>query len=303
MRATRGGTKREAWAVVCLTMASPAPVRAADVVHTEAGVIVTRATNECFSSVVRATGYIVPRATAVVMFNAPGFRITEVSAKEGDTIKAGDQVAVVVPSAAPADATGDQVTRIPIRSPASGVVLRTDASIGMLTSATASPLATLAIDGELEALVDIPSVHVLELSAGQVAHATMDDGRDFGGHVRVVPLEINRATQVGQARISIDSEQSLKMGRFIHVAIDASRSCGVGVPRAALMHESDGVRLQVVKDKTIETRVVQLGLLSDTDAEVKSGVAEGELVVGDAGTSLRDGDKVKPIFSDLQEVQ
>ena len=296
-----------------VAVALPRPARAEDNLSPAAiPVAVTRATNECFSGVVRATGYIIPRASAVVMFNAPGFRIVEVSAHEGDWIKAGDQVAVAASSgaqsASPAAETGaggdsQGSTKVPIKSLASGLVLSQNAEVGMATSATSGPLFTLAVDGEMEALVDVPSVHVLELSSGQTAHVSMDDGRDFSGHVRLVPVEINKVTQVGQARLSIDSEQRLSMGRFVHVTIDASRSCGIGVPLAALTHESDGIRLQVVRGGSIETRKVTLGLLGDTDAEVVKGLAEGDLVVSDAGTSLRDGDKVRPIEADAQDVQ
>ena len=49
---------------------------------------------------------------------------------------------------------------------------------------------------------------------------------------------------------------------------------------------------------TIETRLVQVGLHSDTHAEIRDGVREGELVVANAGSSLRDGDKVRPHCSD-----
>ncbi len=262
-------------------------------------VTVTKAGTECFSSVVRATGYIVPRATAVVMFNAPNFKITAVSAVEGDWVKAGDQVAVAsglggAPAAPGNSGAKGPGAEVPIKSPVDGRVLARNAEPGMLAAPTNGPLFTLAIDGETEALVDVPSIHVLELSTGQTVHLTFDDGREFSGHVRVVPVEIDKVTQVGQARLSIDSEKPLGVGRFVHVTIDARRSCGIGVPLAALTHESDGIRLQVVKNGIIESRMVSLGLLGDADAEIVKGVQEGDLVVSDAGTSLRDGDKVSP---------
>ena len=56
--------------------------------------------------------------------------------------------------------------------------------------------------------------------------------------------------------------------------------------------------MQVVRDNVVATRRVRLGLTSDTDVEVREGVKEGELVVANAGTSLHDGDQVKPIFTD-----
>jgi len=37
-------------------------------------------------------------------------------------------------------------------------------------------------------------------------------------------------------------------------------------------------------------------LLSDANAEIRDGLKEGEVVVANAGSSLEDGDQVKPIF-------
>lgn len=270
-------------------------------------VIINRATKECFASTIRTTGYVVPRTTAAVMFNAPGYRISEVTAHPGDRVKESDQVAVAIPAAstrvASASDTSTGPERVPILASATGKVLRSTAKPGMVTSEKAEPLFLIATGGEMEVLVDVASVHVLELNAGQTAHITADDGRSYGGHVRLIPLEINRLSQVGQARISIDGDHDLEMGLFVHVAIDASRSCGLGVPRAALMHDSDGVHLQIVKGDIIATHVVKLGLLNDTYAEITDGVQEGDLIVSDAGTSLRDGDKVRPVLSDLEEVR
>jgi hypothetical protein len=60
-------------------------------------------------------------------------------------------------------------------------------------------------------------------------------------------------------------------------------------------HRTDGTSVQIVRDNTIEKRLVQVGLHSDTHTEIREGLREGELVVADAGSSLRQGDKVRPI--------
>ena len=52
--------------------------------------------------------------------------------------------------------------------------------------------------------------------------------------------------------------------------------------------------MQVVRDdKVVETRVVRVGLFSESAVEIREGGKEGELVVANAGTSVHDGDKVK----------
>lgn len=290
--------------ILSVAMATSAVAGGGEPASSNADVPVIKASRKCFSSVVNATGYIVPRATAVVMFNAPGFRFAEVPVKEGDTVRRDETVAVAVAVASPPGPSGaDAAARIPIKSLASGIVLQRSVKVGDLSSQGAGPLFTLAIDGDMEAVVDVPSVHVLELEPGQIARLSMDDGHDLGARVRVVPAEINQLTQVGQARLSIDGSEPPMTGRFVRAAIDAHRSCGIAVPLSALTHGSDGVRLQVVKGEEIETRLVKLGLRSEAEAEIIEGVADGDLVIADAGTSLEEGDRVHPIFSDLEEAQ
>ena len=68
----------------------------------------------------------------------------------------------------------------------------------------------------------------------------------------------------------------------------------MSVPKSAVDHST----VQVVRDGNVETRNVRLGLFSDNDIEIREGVKEGEIVVANAGTSLRDGDKVKTILPD-----
>jgi multidrug efflux pump subunit AcrA (membrane-fusion protein) len=56
--------------------------------------------------------------------------------------------------------------------------------------------------------------------------------------------------------------------------------------------------VQIVRNETIETRLVQIGIHSDLNVEVREGLREGDLVVANAGSSLRDGDKATPIVAD-----
>ena len=261
-----------------------------------ASVVVRRVAKECFVQLVHATGYIVPRAAAVVMFNAPAFRITDVLVKAGETIGRGDVVAKAAPTVArPGDAGKAEVS---IRSLASGLVLKTTAFVGLPTSTGMDPLFTLALDGDLEAAVDVPATHAFELATGQVAHVGLRDGTTLDAHVRLAPVTIDTASQSAQARIAFDAGAKLTLGRFIRATIEANRSCGLGVPKSALVKSSEGSRLQIVEDDLVVTRTVQLGLANDADVEITSGLREGDSVVRNAGQALHEGDRVKPTTDD-----
>ncbi len=261
-------------------------------------VIVLRVGNECFVRAVHVTGYLVPRDLAVIMFNAPDYRISEILAKPGDTVATGDVVAKATPTVARPDGGSAPVE---IHSMASGLVLSSTAFVGMPTSVQAGPLFTLAVDGDMEAAVDVPSTHVFEIKAGQVAHVSLRDGTVLDGHIRLAPPIIDRATQIGQARIAFDASQKTAAGRFARATIEADRSCGIGVPQSAVRESSNGPRLQVVERGAVVTRNVSLGLVRDGEVEVTAGLHEGDLIVANAGASLHDGDRVTPVAAEDQD--
>jgi multidrug efflux pump subunit AcrA (membrane-fusion protein) len=263
-----------------------------------AQVVVVRATSACFSASIRVTGFLVAREEAVVALDAPGTSVVEVLASEGDRVTAGQALARVNRPSGPGPDGGTAKTTT-LRSPAAGVITRSTAAVGATASPMSpDPLFRIAVDNAIELEADVPSIHVPALAQGQTARAEIAAGRELSGQVRLVPAAIDQRTQLGRARISLERDPQLRLGMFVRATIDAKRSCGVSVPRSAVRYRSQGTSVQVVRDDIIETRLVQVGLQSDTNTEIVSGVREGDMVVANAGSSLRDGDKVIPIVAD-----
>jgi multidrug efflux pump subunit AcrA (membrane-fusion protein) len=263
-----------------------------------AQVVVVRATNACFSASIRVTGFLVAREEAVVTLDAPGASVVEVLASEGDRVTAGQELARVNRPSGPGPDGGTAKTTT-LRSPAAGVITRSTAAVGATASPMSpDPLFRIAVDNAIELEADVPSIHVPALASGQTARVEIAAGRELSGQVRLVPAAIDQRTQLGRARISLERDPQLRLGMFVRATIDAKRSCGVSVPRSAVRYRSQGTSVQLVRDDFIETRSVQVGLHSDTSTEIVSGVREGDMVVANAGSSLRDGDKVTPIVAD-----
>src|SRR6201999_1019861 len=152
----------------------------------------------------------------------------------------------------------------------------------------------ISVNNEIELEAEVPSVHLLKLNPGATVRISRDDAPDVVGKVRQISPTIDRATQLGKVRISLNNNPSLKVGMFARANIDAKRSCGVAVPRTAIDH----LTVQVIKGNTVETRKVQVGLTSDANTQILEGLDVGETVVADAGSSLHDGDQVKAMFAD-----
>jgi len=262
---------------------------------------------------------VVPRAEAVVNFNMDGYVISEVLVGEGDTVTTNQALVKVsrLSANAPAPSSGgqqqaagqaqqQQPATMTLNAPAAGLVSKSTAKVGAVAAAVplpppmgAGPLFRIIVGNKLEIEAEVSSVHLPKLDAGQQARARLENGRDVKANVRIIMPEVEPSTQLGKVRLSLDSDPAIRAGMFANGAIDASHSCGgISVPRSAVQYRTEGTTVQVVRDNTIETRRVHLGLFTDTDIEVQDGVKPGELVIANGGTSLHDGDRVNPMFAD-----
>ncbi|MGX9427895.1 MULTISPECIES: efflux RND transporter periplasmic adaptor subunit [Bradyrhizobium] len=266
----------------------------------QALVVVTKATNACFSDMVRVTGHIVPRREAQVGVDHEGSKVSDVLVREGDTVTENQELARLTPppqQQQQAAQGGGRAASLSLRAPAAGLVTEVRTAVGAPASPQAGPMFRIAINNEIELEAEVPSIHLLKLNPGATVRISRDDAPDMVGKVRQISPQIDRNTQLGRVRISLTNNPSLKVGMFARANIDAKRSCGVAVPRTAI----DRLTLQVVKGNTIETRKVRVGLTSDTSTEILEGLDVGEIVVADAGTSLHDGDQIKIMFADELE--
>jgi multidrug efflux pump subunit AcrA (membrane-fusion protein) len=266
-----------------------------------------KAATYCFSDTIVVTGSLVAREEAIVNLDADGYRISEILVKEGATVtekqdlvrlaRLGGEGQPAPPGARPGPAT------MVLHAPAAGLVTRSTAMIGAVASLRAEPLYRIMVNNEIELEVNVPSLHVGKLRADgrQTARVEVENGTEVSGRVRLVPGEIDRTTQLGRARLSIDRSPALRVGMFARATIDASRSCGVAIPRSAVTYRTEGASVQVIRDGVVETRRIVTGLRSDSDVEIRSGLKEGETLVASAGTSLHDGDPVKPTLKRSDE--
>ncbi len=250
--------------------------------------------NACFSDLVRVTGFIVPRREAVVGVDQEGFKVSDVLVREGETVTENQELARLTPPPAQPGAGARPSAPTSLRAPAAGLVTEVKTIVGAPASPQAGPMFRISVNNEIELDAEVPAVHMLKLNPGATARISRDNAPDLVGRVRLVSPQIDRTTQLGHIRISLTNNPSLKVGMFARANIDAKRSCGVAVPRTAIDH----LTVQVVKGNTVETRRVRTGLVSDTDIEILEGLAEGEIVVADAGSSLHDGDQIKTMFAE-----
>ncbi len=171
---------------------------------------------------------------------------------------------------------------MPIRAPASGVVLEKDVVEGAAVTPGQKLFRIAGVDRVwVEAQVfeaDLPWVSVgtpVEVSLPFVP------GAAFTGKVAYVYPALQGATRTGQLRIELENKQGLlKPQMYADVTFRIDRGVKVTVPTSAIIYT--GPRRLVFVDLgegRLRPREVKLGLRSDEGYEVVSGLAAGEVVV------------------------
>jgi len=258
-----------------------------------AAVTVVRAKRSCFADTISVSGMLVPREEVSVRPEREGLQISQVLVDAGETVTAGQVLARLTPP----DAQPNSPQVVPVQSPVAGIVLKVDATIGTTASARAAPLFQIIARGEFELLGELPADQLSKLSAGKVAKISVAGASEVVGRVRSIAATVNGGTQLGQVNIFIGSDPRLRVGAFGRGQIVIAQSCNVAIPLSAVLYAQDIAVVAVVRNDRVETRQVLVGHLAEGEAEVRQGLAEGDLVVAKAGAFFREGDRVRPFLA------
>lgn len=279
-------------AVLAMPLQAPAAERDAGA-SSDMAVTVVPAKSMCFADTLQVTGVLVPRNEILVRPEREGLQISEVLVEPGNTIVSGQVLARLSPPEGQEGAGGSGA--IAVRAPAAGVVISAPAVVGTTASARAEPLFRIAGRGEMELLADTPVKTLSSLAVDQSAKVEIVGVGELAGKVRLFSTAINPTTQLGQVRIFIGSDPRLRAGAFGRATIQIGRRCAPAIPLSAVLYGPIGAVVQVVHADRIETRPVVVGLIAQSQAEIREGLAEGETVVARAGAFLRDGDRVRAV--------
>ncbi len=187
-----------------------------------------------------------------------------------------------------------RLARTELRAPVAGVVSRRTARLGAVVMGAGDPLFRIIQDGAIELEADVPETSLAKLRPNQPARIDTAGGPRTG-RVRLVSPEVSRTTRLGRVRVAVDGDGPLVIGSFARAGVEVARREGVLAPLSAVLFQSDGAVVQVVKDGLVETRRVQVGLRAGSLAEIQDGLRAGEAVVAVSGTFIRDGDRVTAI--------
>jgi multidrug efflux pump subunit AcrA (membrane-fusion protein) len=260
--------------------------------NADRAVTVTQTKNMCFSDSLQVTGVLVARNEVLVRPDREGLQVSQVLVEPGADVVLGQVLARLTP---PEGQPGGSVA---VQAPAAGVVTSAQAVIGATASARAEPLFRIAARGEIDLLAETPAKSLASLAPDQSAKVEILGLGELPGKVRLASIAINPMTQLGQVRLSIGADPRLRVGAFGRANIEIGERCNAAVPLSAVLYGPGGTVVQVVRDGRIETRIVTVGLIEEGQAEIREGLAEGEMVVARAGAFVREGDRVRPVAAD-----
>jgi HlyD family secretion protein len=275
-------------ALLCLAAASPS--RADDEADAPKGAAVTvlKTTKSCFDAIVEASGIVIPREETAVRPDRPGLKVAEILADAGDTVTAGQALARL---------TLPEGGNVQVQAPVAGLIASSSAVIGAVASGKGEALFSIIARSEFDLVGLVPVRDIARMKVDQPARIKIIGAGEVDGRVRRVASTVEPNSQLGQVTIAVTSNKRLLVNSSGRAMIKTGQSCGVSVPLTAILYGSAGTVVQVVRRARIETKRVEVGLMSGGQIEIRDGLAEGDIVVARAGALLREGDPVRPVMA------
>lgn len=189
-----------------------------------------------------------------------------------------------------------------ITAPFNGIVTERYANLGTLVQAgtgsslQAMPIVRLSEDDMFRLVIPVPEAYVQYIRVGDPVAVTVPSlNQTFPGKVARFSVDVREDTRTMHTEVDVPNPKGVLVpGLYANAAISLQKKQGVPtVPVQALSLQGSNATVYVVKPNgDLEERNVQLGLETATDAEVTSGLSEGEMVVVGDRSGLRSGEKV-----------
>jgi RND family efflux transporter MFP subunit len=232
--------------------------------------------------------------TLVSIFPSVSGKLTERRLLPGDTVRAGQTVAMVDPSR-----PGEVYSQNPVISTIGGTVIQVLANPGDTVSAQ-TPIYLVGDPGSLAVETFVPERYATIVHRGLGAQAAFEamSGEIFPATVDEVSPILDPASRTLRIRLRFTGQESrIKPGMFATLSLVTESGTDIPViPREAVINTYGSWIVFVVNPEGLaERREITLGLENETFVEVTSGAALGETVVVAGQNFLTDKDPVRII--------
>jgi HlyD family secretion protein len=277
-------------ALLCL---ASSPALAADEADAPKGATVTvlTAAKACFAAIAEVSGIVMAREETMVRPERPGLKVAEILADAGDTVTAGQTLARL---------TLPEGGTVQVQAPVAGLIASSSAVLGAMASAKGEALFSIIARSEFDLIGLVPTEDLPKLAVNQPARIRIVGAGEVDGTVRRIAPTVEPNSQLGQVIIGVTTNRRLLVNSSGRAMIKTGQSCNIAVPLTAVLYGSAGTVVQVVRRQRVETKRVEVGLMSGGQIEIRDGLVEGDVVVARAGALLREGDPVRTVTASAE---
>ena len=217
-------------------------------------------------------------------------RLKEVQAKGGVSLQDVEQLETQINVAKMQMETARRATLV--LAPSSGTITEVKFKVGEVPG-VGGAMFTIANLDKVILKLNVTSSEIGFFKKG--AKATIElNGEKLQGEVSLIPLAANPITRFFPVEVTFKNKgQKLLPGMYLTTKIDAREVTGVTVPVEAIVY-SNGVNSvwTVDSEGKAKRKIVQLGVQTKTDIQIKDGLSEGDVVMVEGQNRMNDGDKV-----------
>ena len=145
--------------------------------------------------------------------------------------------------------------------------------------------------------IKVPENYVGVLKQGLKAEITSSAfNKIFNGKVETISSRIDPSTRSILSRVLVDNSSfEIIPGQLMTVKIIYDETKEIGVPESAVTIQGDTAFVYIVNDATAEKRDIVIGKRNFGKVSVLSGISEGDLVISEGVSKVRNKAKVKII--------
>lgn len=193
-------------------------------------------------------------------------------------------------------ATRAGVGLLDIRAPTAGLVLQRNVEVGQVIGAGSQGLFRIARGGEMEMRAQMSQQDLAAVRTGMAAVVTpLGADKTIAGSVWQVAPVIDPTSRLGEVRIAVPYDPTIRPGGFAEAKITAGATTAPLLPQSAVLSDADGNFVYVVNGKNeVERRAVKIGAVDENGVTVVEGLSGQEAVVVSAGPFLNPGQKINP---------
>jgi membrane fusion protein (multidrug efflux system) len=147
--------------------------------------------------------------------------------------------------------------------------------------------------------IKIPENYSASIKKGLPVEVKLTSYKDkiFEGEVDFVSSRINADTRSLLSRIKVENKDlELISGSLLEVGVKFDLRNSLSIPDTSVMIEGDKSYVYKINDENIANKIeVKIGLRSNKNIEVISGLSKGDIIVAEGLKKVRPRGKIKPI--------